>query len=141
MIYGPSYISFEYALAYYGLIPERVEEVTSVTTGKSKLFMTPAGRFSYTHVSTSYYSFGFGRKQLGDERTFLIAGPEKAVADRVVREKGGFSLRGMREFLFDSLRIDPAGFRNLDRGVITEALRRSGRHSLALLLKVREDLS
>ena len=140
MIYGPSYISYEYALAYYGLIPERVEEVTSVTTGKSKLFMTPAGRFSYTHVSTTYYSFGFGRKQLGDERTFLIAGPEKAVADRVVREKGGFSLRGMREFLFDSLRMDPAGFRNLDRGVIAEALRRSGRHSLAMLLKVMEDL-
>ena len=110
MIYGPSYISFEYALAYYGLIPERVEEIASATTGKSKLFTTPAGRFSYMHVSTSYYSFGFGQKLLGDERTFLIADPEKAVADRVIREKGGFSLRGMKEFLFDNLRIDAAGF-------------------------------
>ena len=141
MIYGPSYISFEYALAYYGLIPERVEEVTSATTGKSKLFMTPAGRFSYMHVSTSYYSFGFGRKQLGDERTVLIADPEKAVADRVIREKGGFSMRGMKEFLFDNLRIDEPGFRNLDRSVLAEASRRSGKQSLGLLLKVKDGLS
>lgn len=141
MIYGPSYISFEYALAYYGLIPERVEEIASATTGKSKLFTTPAGRFSYMHVSTSYYSFGFGQKPLGDERTFLIADPEKAVADRVVREKGGFSLRGMKEFLFDNLRIDAAGFRNLDSSVLAEASRRSGKHSLGLLLMVKDGLS
>ena len=32
MIYGPSYVSLEYALSYHGLIPERVETVTSVTT-------------------------------------------------------------------------------------------------------------
>ena len=68
MIYGPSYISFEYALAYYGLIPERVEEISSATLGKSKAFATPAGKFSYTHVSTSYYSFGFAHKLLGEER-------------------------------------------------------------------------
>ncbi len=65
MIYGPSYISFEYALAYYGLIPERVEEISSATLGKSKIFDTPAGKFSYMHVSTSYYSFGFAHKATG----------------------------------------------------------------------------
>jgi hypothetical protein len=140
MIYGPSYISYEYALAYYNLIPERVEEVTSATTGKSKSFTTPAGRFSYTHISTNYYGFGFGRKQCGDERTFLIADPEKAVTDRVIREKGRFSLRGMRQFLFDNLRIDPAEFKKLDRGIIAEASRLTGRHSLAILLKVMEEL-
>ena len=35
LIYGPSYISLDYALSYHGLIPERVETVTSVTLGRS----------------------------------------------------------------------------------------------------------
>jgi len=42
LIYGPSYISLEYALAFYGLIPERVEEVTSVTNKRNKSFNTPS---------------------------------------------------------------------------------------------------
>ena len=41
LIYGPSYVSYEYALTYYGLIPERVFEVTSATTQKNKMFNTP----------------------------------------------------------------------------------------------------
>ena len=44
LIYGPSYISLDYALAYYALIPERVEEVTSVTLSRSRRFDTPLGR-------------------------------------------------------------------------------------------------
>ena len=35
VIYGPSYISFEYALAHYGLIPERVQSVTSAVYNKN----------------------------------------------------------------------------------------------------------
>jgi hypothetical protein len=141
MIYGPSYISFEYALSYHGLIPERVEEVASVTKGKTKSFTTPVGKFTYMHLSTNYYSFGFGQKQIEGGRAFLIADPEKAVADRVFREKGGFTLRGMKDFLFDGLRIDEAGFRNLDKSLFAEAAARSGRRSLALLLKVKDGFS
>ena len=46
LIYGPSYLSLEWALQYYGLIPERVEALTSVTTGRSRKFSTPAGLFA-----------------------------------------------------------------------------------------------
>jgi hypothetical protein len=141
MIYGPSYISLEYALAYYGLIPERVEEVTSVTTGKNKSFDTAAGKFSYTHMPRPYYCLGFGRKEFGDDRAFLIAYPEKAVADRVLRERCRFSLRAMREFLFENLRIDPGEFRNLDIGVLTEASRLAGRESLEILRRVRAEVT
>ncbi len=35
-IYGPSYISFEYALSFYGLIPERVSTITCATFDKKK---------------------------------------------------------------------------------------------------------
>jgi hypothetical protein len=137
MIYGPSYISFEYALAYYSLIPERVEEVTSVTTGKSKQFNTPGGIFSYRHIPRAYYSFGFSRKKLSDERGFLIAGPEKAVADRVLREKGRFSVSSMRQFLFENLRMESTEFRKLNIDIFDKASKLTGRQSLEILRKVR----
>src|SRR5439155_24771651 len=47
LIYGPSCISLEYALSHHGLIPERVETITSVTPKKNKEFNTPIGRFTY----------------------------------------------------------------------------------------------
>jgi predicted transcriptional regulator of viral defense system len=45
LMYGPTFISLESALAFYGLIPERVEAMLSVTTGRSREFDTPVGRF------------------------------------------------------------------------------------------------
>ena len=56
-IYGPSYISFEYALSYYGFIPERVENVTSAVfnKNKNKAFRTPAGSFFYRSIPNSVY--------------------------------------------------------------------------------------
>ena len=55
---GPSYISFEYALSYYDLIPERVEEVTSATTKRSKNFSTPYGVFGYRHIDPALFALG-----------------------------------------------------------------------------------
>ena len=51
LIYGPSYISLEYALSYHGLIPERVSTVTSVALGRSRKFDTPLGTFTYRSLS------------------------------------------------------------------------------------------
>ena len=55
---GPSYVSIDSALFHWGLIPERVYEVTAVTNKLSKKFKTPLGIFSYTHIPLPYYSFG-----------------------------------------------------------------------------------
>src|SRR3990167_5668562 len=46
MIYGPSYVSLEWACQYYRLIPEKVTTVTSITTRRSKQFQTPLGLFT-----------------------------------------------------------------------------------------------
>lgn len=141
MIYGPSYISFEYALAYHGLVPERVEELTSATTGKRKSFNSPVGRFSYTHVPEKYYGFAFSRKEPANGRAFLLADPEKAVTDRILRERGRFSIRSMQQFLFENLRMDPIDFRNLDVAVFAEAYRTSGKRSMEILHRVRKKMS
>jgi len=81
LLYGPSYISLEYALSAYRLIPERVELITSVSTQKNKLFKTPIGNFSYAHLATSIYPLGITLKKTEDERSYLIASPEKALMD------------------------------------------------------------
>jgi hypothetical protein len=66
-----------------------------------------------------------------------MADPEKAIADRVLLEKGRFSVRTMKQFLFESMRIDPGEFHKLDTSLFSEAARISGRHSLEILAKVR----
>ena len=55
---GPSYVSLESALSYWGMIPERVYEISSVTTKTSKLYQTQVGRYSYKQLRTPYYSYG-----------------------------------------------------------------------------------
>lgn len=81
LIYGPSYLSLEYALSFYHLIPERVEHFTSVTTQKNKTYATPLGHFTYQHLSAALYPLGVTLKKAHDDRHFLIAAPEKAIMD------------------------------------------------------------
>jgi predicted transcriptional regulator of viral defense system len=77
---SPSYVSTEYALAYYDLIPEKVENVTSVTTKNVKKFTNIFGAFIYQHLKTDLF---FGFKEIHDENKLpvFIAEPEKAVLD------------------------------------------------------------
>jgi len=79
-LYFPSYISCQYALYFYGFIPEKVEDITSVTTKKTNIFTNPLGTFRYYHIKSSLF---FGFKKLTDENNlpFLIAEPEKAIFD------------------------------------------------------------
>ncbi|MBO8130960.1 MAG: hypothetical protein H0Z29_05510 [Candidatus Marinimicrobia bacterium] len=79
-LYSPSYVSTIYALGYYDLIPEKVVDVTSVTTKKTTKFTNPFGTFIYQHLKTNLF---FGFKEIEDENGFpvLIAEPEKAVLD------------------------------------------------------------
>lgn len=79
-MYTPSYVSLEYALSYYGLIPERAVEVSSVTTKKTFRISNPTGRYSYQHLSISAFQ-GFHMKQDENGLNVFIAEPEKAVLD------------------------------------------------------------
>ena len=116
LIYGPSYISLDYALQYHHLIPERVEELTSVTCGRSRRFSTPLGVFSYRRISMRAFQVGMDRVSLEDGRSFLIATPEKALADKLSAERGaGLRSRSdLRQFLLENLRVDPANLTELD---------------------------
>jgi hypothetical protein len=108
LLYGPSYVSMDYALSYYGIIPERVAEVTSMTTKRGKVYDLPVGRFSYTHSHPELYSIGIDRIENADQTGFLMASPEKAICDKLIftRNLNVRSQRALQELLFDDLRID-----------------------------------
>lgn len=80
-IYGPSYISFEYALSRYGLIPEAVYAVTCATfeKKKKKKYETPFGTFTYRDVPSEAFPLGLRLVQEGDY-FYRIAEPEKHCA-------------------------------------------------------------
>ncbi|MDI7260102.1 MAG: hypothetical protein QME90_09295 [Thermodesulfobacteriota bacterium] len=116
LIYGPSYVSIDYALSYYGLIPERVETVTSVTCGKNRVYSTPVGRFTYWSIPIDSYHVGIDIIQIGERRSFLMATPEKALADKVCHNRGS-DIQKPEEYeayLLEHLRIDPGGLRRLN---------------------------
>ncbi len=77
-LYRPSYISLEWALSRYELIPEAVESITSVTTLKTARFRNEFGDFVYRHVDPAFF-FGFTRENL--PAPHYLATPEKAVLD------------------------------------------------------------
>lgn len=79
-LYGPSYVSLEYALNFYGLIPERVADLTSITTKKTMRFKNAIGSFIYQHIKPQAFR---GFRTFKDESglTCFIAEPEKAVVD------------------------------------------------------------
>ena len=71
-IYGPSYILMEYALSYYGLIPERVYEISSITTRSAKKYDTKLGIYSYTKSPVELYKTGVVSEKR-ENHSFLIA--------------------------------------------------------------------
>ena len=79
-IYYPSYVSLESALGYYGIIPEAVFSITSVTTRKTKYFTNEYfGKFIYKKIKKE--AFGGFVTQQEKNVSFNLAVPEKALVD------------------------------------------------------------
>lgn len=120
-LYGPSYVSMEWALSFYGMIPERVHTVTSMTLGRNKEFHTPIGNFSYYVLPSKCYSIGVTLKESADFiGNFLIATPEKALADVVFKTCKNLDKNELRDELIESKRIDREHFRDLNKDLIKE---------------------
>ena len=122
LIYGPSYISLEYALSYWGLIPEKVVEVTSVTNKRNKRFDTPLGRFSYRYLNNKRYHFGF-RYVEGEGGAYLVASKEKAICDKIFFE-GNLGKYEIESYLEKNLRINIKEILSLDIELVEEISRR-----------------
>ena len=102
-VYGPSYISFESALAYHGWIPEAVYTIAAASLHRSRVFDTPAGRFEFIRVPQHFFFQGVVRVDQPERKEpFLMASPLKALVDIVYVRRFEGSLTELTE----SLRID-----------------------------------
>ncbi len=120
LIYGPSYISLEYALSFYGLIPERIEAVTSVTNKRKKMFRTPLGAFSYAYINPSLYACGITLHKMDERHSILIASKEKALSDVLYFSDKMADEMYMEKYLLQDLRINIESLCKLNRGKVHE---------------------
>lgn len=133
-IYGPSYVSFETALSWHGMIPEGVTAVLSATPRRPAEFANAFGNFRYLTVPRAAYPVGITRVEAGGI-PFLIASPTKALADRIAREPGFRSLVDVRRWL-DGMRIDLDA--PLDRAELAACADSYGRPAVRFLHRFAE---
>jgi len=139
---SPSYISFDYALYFYGLIPESVYDVTSATTKRSKNFQTPMGTYSFRQVKKELYPIGLKIESIKNGN-FIIASKEKALCDKIYYTKDIkiTSKKAMIEFLEDDLRVDFDELIDCDIDIFKKYYEVSKSKKVKFLLQVMEDLS
>ncbi len=137
LIYGPSYLSLESALAYYHLIPESVYTQTSVTTGRSRMFKTQIGLFTYQNIPMKAFSPGVTQAGSVGE-SFLIALPEKAIADKVRLTKNLLmrTISDAKKFIFEDLRISPDAFFDLSHARLQEYAEHYRSKKISLVAKL-----
>lgn len=114
-IYGPSYISFEYALGHYGMIPEAVYIVTSATfeKKKKKTYENAFGAFTYRDVPSAVFPLALRLVREG-EYFDRIAEPEKALCDLLYTLPPVKNTRELAALAFDDLRIEEGDMRKMD---------------------------
>ena len=120
-LYGPSYISAESALRWYGLIPESVYETISVTSGIARTYSNKTGNYRYIHATPAYCAVGVAMHQEANA-SFMIATPEKALCDKIVFTPY-LNLRYREEtlrFLEEDLRLDMERFYEMDTRVLRQ---------------------
>ena len=138
-LYGPSYISMESALRYYGLIPEKVVAISSATASRSKKFENEIGTFIYVSINDKYYSIGINQETVDNKYTFLIASPEKALCDTIMSTPNLYfqSMKAVRTYLEDDIRFDMTAFKSFDKTIVEQcAITGKKQKSLELLLKL-----
>ena len=142
-LWGPSYVSSDSALSYWGLIPERVYETLSMTTNLAKTYKTPVGRFRYIRLPLPYYSFGIQRVELASKQMTLIAGKEKSLCDKIITTQR-LKLRSVkqtREYLMEDLRISRQSLRELSMDTINDYFKEAPKQdSILILIKTLSDL-
>ena len=121
-LYAPSYISFEYALSRYGIIPESVYTITSATTRITREFIVNNKSFTYSHIKKQVYR-GYKTEKIGG-MTVLMAEPEKALVDYL------YFVSLKRKTLIERLNV-----RDVKKKSVVKYVKLFGRKSLIKLVK------
>lgn len=130
-MYWPSYLSLEYALSFYGIIPEQVHDLTSVSVRKTAVFTNKFGVFRYRRVKEEFFA-GFVSQKDESGFEYYIALPEKAVADFIYLNRNNFGQDPVDE-LVESYRFDVTT--GLDRGLLRNYAGLSGNPKTIAIMK------
>ena len=121
-LYGPSYISLQSALRFYGLIPEAVFTICSMTTKRSWISYNSMAWFEYVHINEKAFSIGIREETLTNGTSFLIATPEKALCD-LISDISHLNLRYRDEILVwleEDVRFDMDELFRFDTSIMRE---------------------
>lgn len=139
LLYGPSYLSFEWALSRYGMIPEGVYVVTSTSPTKTKIIKTPLGTFDYFYLSHFRYSVGIDQMQ-NSSGNFLIATPEKALADLVHRKSQNLEGKDLLTDLLEARRIDEESLKRLNKKHLEQIAKNYRSRAVSALINILRSL-
>ena len=120
--YNPSYISFEYALSYYGVIPEVVSTFTSATFGKknNKIYHMKDSTFDYRSVPDEVFPMGILIMKNSKDISYKIASKEKALCDLLYSKYPVRSIKDLKTLLFEDMRIDENELLKMNVEIIKE---------------------
>ena len=135
--YNPSYISFEYALSYYGVIPEFVSTFTSATFGKknNKIYHMKDSTFDYRSVPDEVFPMGILIMKNSKDISYKIASKEKALCDLLYSKYPVRSIKDLKTLLFEDMRIDENEFLKMNVEFIKEIAPLYHSNSLNVLKK------
>ena len=139
VLLSPSYISFETALAYYGMIPERVYAIKSATfkKNKKKEYKNNFGLFLYQDVNLNAYPYDINLIEI-DGVKVMMASKEKALLDLLSVISPRNNKKELTDLLFDDLRIDEVLFDELDKDKIIKLCELYSSKTLKILKKYLE---
>lgn len=138
IIYGPSYLSFDYALSHYSLIPESIYNTyTSATFNKRKIkrYENSFGLYIYRDIPNAVYNLGVNIVE-ENGYSYQIASAEKALCDKLYSLQPVKNKRELNMLLFSDLRIDKILFDKLNKDDIMQLAPLYKSTNLKLLMKI-----
>ena len=135
--YAPSYISFEYALSYYGIIPEYVSTYTAPVFNKknNKRYLLSDVCFDYKSIPNEVFYEGVTFLQNEDNIRYKIATKEKALCDQLYSMYSVRSIKELKVLLFEDLRIDMNELLKFDFDFILEISKKYHSNTLQMFVK------
>lgn len=136
-ILSPSYLSFDWCLSYYGLIPEKVTAITSASLNvrKNKTFTNGFGKFEYSDITSNAFSEGVTYLDRG-EYIVKIATKEKAICDCLSKWRVVKSVSELKVLMFEDKRIDEDEFATCDFKLMARLAALYKKTNLNLLIKL-----
>lgn len=136
-ILSPSYLSFDWALSFYGLIPEKIVSITSASLNikKNKTYINKFGRFEFSDISANAFSEGLTYIENGDY-IVRIATKEKAICDSLAKWRVVRNIKDLKELLFIDKRIDEDEFATCDFKLMMRLASLYNKTNLNMLIKL-----